>query len=268
VNSPARITSRWKAATIHLLLSAAVLAAVWIFVLVTWYPPGLLRMARADDLLLLLTVVGVVIGPLLTLIVYNVAKKSLRFDLAVIVLLQVAALLYGLNVLWQSRPVFIVGVFDRYELVFAHEIEDEDLARGSVEEFRTRPKWGPKLVGAMLPSTSMDRLQATLRGFAGKDIQLMPENYVSYRSIAPELLSGSLRLDALAETHPQTAEALLSAARGIPGAPDSVRYVPIVSSRGRATMLIDSGTGMPLRPVAVDPWPGTAERPRRPLFGW
>ena len=46
-------------------------------------------------LILLMIGVDVVIGPLLTLIVFDPKKKHLKFDLVVIAALQLAALAYG-----------------------------------------------------------------------------------------------------------------------------------------------------------------------------
>lgn len=63
-------------------------------------PPGLLEMARAGRLLATLAAVDLVMGPLLTLVEFKPGKKSLKFDLTAIALLQAGALLYGLHAVW------------------------------------------------------------------------------------------------------------------------------------------------------------------------
>src|SRR6187402_1763816 len=104
--------SRWKAAAIHLSISASIglLAAALIFGV--WYPPPYSKATGADELVLLLMGVDIVLGPMLTLVVFRSGKKSLRLDLTVIAIMQTCALLYGMSVVVRARPVFIVGVDD------------------------------------------------------------------------------------------------------------------------------------------------------------
>jgi hypothetical protein len=105
--------TRWKASAIHFTISLAVIGLTAAIIVWCWYPPELFGMAKAGILLGLLGGVDLVIGPLLTLLVYKQGKKLLKFDLTVIVLLQVAALAYGLQTVWHSRPVYIASTEDR-----------------------------------------------------------------------------------------------------------------------------------------------------------
>src|SRR5262249_31768987 len=90
----ARFT-RWQAAPIHLLISAAIATAVVSSMLLLWYPRPFFAAAGGATLLVLLIGVDVVLGPLLTLVVYDPRKKTLALDLAIIAALQLAALAYG-----------------------------------------------------------------------------------------------------------------------------------------------------------------------------
>mgnify|MGYP006177027661 CR=1 FL=1 len=146
--------NRWKAASIHLAISFAVLATIAGILLWRWYPPSLLELARADHLLLVLAAVDLTLGPLLTLVVYKAGKPSLRFDLTVIAVLQVAALLYGLSVFWAGRPVYLVGVVDRFELVAAGDLAERDLA-DAAPPFDRLPLGGLQTVGAVLQAPAV-----------------------------------------------------------------------------------------------------------------
>ena len=86
-----RRLTRWHASGAHLLISAAIAAAVLTLMLTVWYPPPLFEAAGGNDLALILIGVDVVIGPLLTLIVFKPGKRGLRFDLAAIAVFQLAA---------------------------------------------------------------------------------------------------------------------------------------------------------------------------------
>lgn len=60
---------------------------------------------------------------LLTLIVFKSGKPSLKFDLSCIVLMQLAALIYGGTIIYQQRPEFVVFGTDRFTTVTAADVE-------------------------------------------------------------------------------------------------------------------------------------------------
>jgi hypothetical protein len=74
--------NRWQAAAFHLALSVLIAAAVLTALLFVWYPQPYFRLAGGAGLMMILIGVDVVLGPAMTLVVFNPAKKSLRIDLA------------------------------------------------------------------------------------------------------------------------------------------------------------------------------------------
>lgn len=248
--------TRCKAAGIHLALSALVLGTVAAFAIWNWYPPGLLGVAKADKLLLTLTGVDVVLGPLLTLIIYRQGKPSLKFDLAVIAALQFAALGFGLNTLWQSRPVYLVAATDRFQLVFANEIAPEDL-RNAPPEYRHLPVLGVRTIAARLPEDPRLRQKALFASLGGgKDIYLIPANYVPF---APESKAFAARatpvVALLDHASPAGRDGLLDGVRRSGKPAQDLVAVPIDSIRGSAAMLLDAHTGEVAGPAAADIWP-------------
>ena len=106
--------NRYQAAGIHLAISTLVAATVLAALLLVWYPQPYFRLAGGPGLMLTLIGVDVVMGPVLTLVVFDPRKKSIRIDLTVIVLLQLAAFAYGLSVIAQARPAYVVFSGDRF----------------------------------------------------------------------------------------------------------------------------------------------------------
>jgi len=172
--------SRWKAAAIHSSISAAIACAAAALMFI-WFSPYF-RAAGAPELILLLVGVDVCVGPLLTLIIFRSGKRGLLFDLACIGVLQTAALVYGLYVMSQSRPVFLVAAVDRFELIAANEISDSDLADGQEPQFRSRSWWGPRVVGVALPTDLEARNDLVFSGAGGRDIQNLPTIVITKRS--------------------------------------------------------------------------------------
>jgi hypothetical protein len=246
--------TRWKASAIHLSLSILILGVIATVLVWRWYPPGLFEMADADKLLVLIGGVDIVLGPLLTLIVYKQGKKSLKFDLSVIALMQVAALTYGLHTVWASRPVYLVAVVDRFQLVFANEIEEKD--QKLAEAYRDMPMLGAETVTAVIPQDSRGREQLIFSAVGGTDVHLMPAYYAPYSMGARKLLDSAMPVDAFASGLSEgEAMELKQAAAGTGRGNDQLVVVPVSSLRGNVTMLLDARDGDPVRPVAVDPWP-------------
>ena len=97
---------RLRAAGIHLGLSALVAAMAALLVFALWYPYPYREISGGRSLFLLVITVDVVLGPLLTFAIFDRAKprRRLRRDLAVVALLQLAGLAYGLWTVNLARP--------------------------------------------------------------------------------------------------------------------------------------------------------------------
>jgi hypothetical protein len=243
--------SRWKAAGIHLGISACVAACAALLIFFVWYPSPYTHAAGADQLVVMLLGIDIILGPLLTLVVYKRGKKSLRFDLTVIALLQVCAFAYGMSIVVRARPAFIVSRIDRFVLVTANDLDDADLAKGSKPEFQSIPWTGPRIVGAVLPTDIDKRNALAFSGVGGKDLERFPQYYVDYDQAAPALLSRAKPLADLIKAKPQAAQII--GERFDAGASDVV-WLPLTAPRASMTMMLDRNTGKPLGALPVDPW--------------
>src|SRR5690554_17085 len=181
--------NRWKASGTHLLLSLLVIGGIAVTAFLLWYPHALYRVSGLDRILLVMLVIDLTAGPLLTLILYKPGKRGLKFDLTVIAIAQMAFLSYGLHTLWEGRPVFLVGTPETFTVVFANEINANDLALASKPEWRTLSWTGPVLVGTQMPDDPQARrliIEEFMAGSAG--IERSPKYYQEYTNIAPALL--------------------------------------------------------------------------------
>jgi hypothetical protein len=196
------ILNRWRASGAHLLVSAVVAAPVLALMLAVWYPPPLFQAAGGNDLALILIGVHVVVGPLLTLIVFKPGKWGLKFDLAAIALFQLAALAYGSHIIYLARPAFIVFVKDRLEVVSAVELRPERLAAARFAQFRTPPLAGPVLVGGEWPENQAGQQMLLDANLAGEDLQHFPRYYVPYADSRREVLAKADPISRVREVEP------------------------------------------------------------------
>ena len=214
-------------------------------------------MSQVLGLVGLIAAVDITLGPLLTLVVYKHDKRTLKFDLTVIVILQLAVLVYGLNVLAQNRPIFMVGSMDRLDLVLAQEINDADLALAP-KQWRKRSWTGPVVVGATPPTAEAERQQLLFDSLAGRDLQHQPVFFVEIEQILPGLLTRARPVnDLLNRLNTTERRRLERAARGHPL--DQLRYLDLASARGTAIVLVtpDDQLG---KPVAIDPYEARLRR--------
>ena len=100
------IRAKIKAASLHFLLSLLIFSLALCWILQILYPSFHFRLNGGIHALQLLVSVDLVLGPLLTLLVYHPlkGKREKTGDFAVIGLVQLAALAYGLNALYQEHP--------------------------------------------------------------------------------------------------------------------------------------------------------------------
>lgn len=184
--------SRLRAAGAHLLISAIVagLAAALVFGL--WYPGEFRHMAGGRGLFFLVVSVDVVLGPLLTLVVFNVAKgwPHLRRDLAVIAFLQLVGLGYGLHTVYEVRPVAIAFEFTRFRVVSAGDVVQEELPKAR-SEFRHLPLTGPWTLSVRPAEPGPERTDALFRALEGVDTSQRPGFWRPYTEARPEALAAA-----------------------------------------------------------------------------
>lgn len=112
---------RLSAFLTHALISLIIVLCLLIFLKLAWFQGALFSLERVWSGFSILLVVDVVLGPLLTFIIYDKSKKSLKTDILVIVFLQVIALIYGTVQIHSQRPVLITYVGDRFQVILHNE---------------------------------------------------------------------------------------------------------------------------------------------------
>jgi hypothetical protein len=111
---------RLIASGIHLGISLLVAVFILLLLFLVWFPSPLMGLGAVQGVQLIL-LVDLAIGPLLTLVVFRRGKPSLVMDLSIIVVLQVAALTYGLITVYSQTPSFLVLTYEGLYVVSRHE---------------------------------------------------------------------------------------------------------------------------------------------------
>ena len=106
--------SRKKAFLLHLAVSACVFLVISYLIAFHWFPDFYFFLDGGIRAIATVFFVDVVLGPGLTLLVFKPGKKGLKFDMTVILLLQISALSWGVSSVYSDRSgttVFYHGKF-------------------------------------------------------------------------------------------------------------------------------------------------------------
>jgi len=245
--------SRWNAAGVHLGISAFIAALVMAVLYLLWYPASYFTAMGGDKLLFLVIGVDVIIGPLVTLIIFKSGKKGLKFDLSVIAFLQALALGYGVSTAAEARPVYSVFVVDRFEVVPANAIDDSELAKVTRPEFKSLSWTGPRVVGVHKPDDPREASRIVLSLLDGKDLQHYPQHFVPYADVAAEVAHRAKPIAELERLNPQSTGLIdgFLAQHGLK--PDQVGFVALRARRGLRAVIVRKN-GDIVGTLDVDPW--------------
>jgi hypothetical protein len=246
--------NRYKASAAHFAISVFIAVLVFAAMSTLWYPGVFFDAAGGRVLFLLIAGVDVTLGPLITLIVYVPGKRGLRFDLTFIAVAQVCALAYGVWVVFESRPAYFVFVKDRFELVRANDIPDENLEKPAAKPYAALPATGPVVVGVRMPTEPAEAFRIAVSGLAGVDVQAYPEYYVPYDSVRAQVREKAAPIERLRTLNPN-AGAEIDGMLARTGRPEAeVGFLPFRAGKRDLTVLVDRRTGDVIHYSALRPW--------------
>ncbi len=149
--------SKLKAFGAHLSISVVLFVGIIAACMTLWYPPPYFWIDGGIQVTRLAAMVDIVLGPLLTLVVFRPGKASLKRDLAVIGVVQIGFLAWGVHVLYEERPIlsaFIGYPAERFYPIPKQYIVD---SKRPIEELVALSGDRPALVAIRMPA---DRAEA------------------------------------------------------------------------------------------------------------
>ncbi len=236
---------------VHLAISCVIALISMAIVYLVWNPEPLYKATGITRIFLLMLAIDITLGPLLTFIVYKKGKKTLKFDLAVIALLQISALIYGLYHVYEGRPVWIAYNVDRFDLVRANEIDTRKLDQAK-PEYRQPSFTTPKYVAAIIPNDNIEQKNQILFDEMGLGIapSQRPELYQPLEKAYPKIKERALPLIDLNQYNDPNQVKLILAKY-----PQADSFVPLKANAVDMTVLIDKKNGgKVVKIVDLRPW--------------
>lgn len=231
--------SRYRAAATHFAISFVVGATLLVLFWFVWYPAPTLLAIGGHEIFLLILGIDVVLGPLLTLIVFKSGKKSLKFDLTTIAVMQVAALSYGVSVLLEGRPAYIAALGDKFQVVQAVEVIDANLEKANT----SLPLFGPKWVGTKAPTDRLDVDAVEMITQFGGGAGHLPQLHIPYESMAQDVVKKSRTIDALKALNPGREKEIDAWLAKHSHSAGSAVYQPLTVRASEYAVLLDAKSG-------------------------
>lgn len=245
--------SRYRAFLIHLAISMVLVACVFSVVFLVWYPKPAFEVVGAFNIIRLLVMVDVIIGPLLTLVVYKHGKPGLKFDMAFIALVQLTALIYGAYRLYDERPQYMVFVIDRVEFVSEKRIDSSELR---FDELKNRPLNKLVRVFARRPDDpeEFQKYMDSLMVEGKPDLEARPEYWEPWSAGAEEIREHVRLIEDLDPVDEKERENISRAVAEYGASHSKLGILPIGSVDDDVALLVDGDTLEVLGALRVDPW--------------
>ena len=237
----------------HLLISGGIAGVGSLIILLLWYPWPLSDMSGGWSLLVLVCGVDIVLGPILTFVIFDTRKPRAEIvrDLLIIAFFQLSGLAYGVHTVYLARPVIVAFEGKLFRVVSAIETEEEELSKAS-DEFKTLSMTGPIFVGTREVKSEDERFEVIAHAMSGSDKSMRPIFWQPYEKSVPKILADSKPVTTLLKNHPDQKTALDQVVTKSGKKIEELRYLPLISKFAVWTILLDAKTAQPISYLPVD----------------
>jgi hypothetical protein len=254
-----------RAAGLHFAISTMIASLVLTLVYLGWYRSVLSTTEAVGTILLIMIAIDIVLGPLMTMVVYKPKKKSLKFDLAVIAFIQLGFLAYGVYTVYLARPAYLVFVKDRFESVAVIDWPASAKAKhaSAPNSAADRALLGPVFVGTKSPDDPQLKQELLFSSAGGgADIGQMPQYYVPFETQKKEAAAKARSIAELKETNKKDAEKMaeisltvekLSKQSGLK--PENIGYLPLKGKQADGVVFVNKDEATVLGMYLFKPWP-------------
>lgn len=180
----ALLPHKLRAFSIHFLISLVIFAALLYLILFHWYPWPWFAIDGGWPGVRIMIAVDLVLGPLLTFIVFNPAKsrREMTLDFSLIALVQIAALIWGVYLVHGQRPLAIVHWNGAFHSVDGKSVAFKSQSPDVLDQFGEHR---PVVIFQQEPDTEDEKMAIAMAIF-GND-QAEYEHPELYRPLTPHL---------------------------------------------------------------------------------
>ena len=234
-----KVKARLKASVIHMLISAMVLLVFFSVVYFIWYPNPLHQLHSTLNVTQIVVAVDLVLGPLLTLVIFNIKKPRAELvrDVSLIVLVQIIALGWGMHITHKVRPAFVV-----FHLDAMYSVTRDDIQRSTSADESLLPYFWQKPEYVYIPPLQGEEVVQHVVNVIKKgesDIMYHTDRYLPFMENIDEMLARSLDISAYVENKPGTKKYLDKFLQDNQGVLEDYVFFPLEYGQFKAIMAFD-----------------------------
>ncbi|WP_322872299.1 TfpX/TfpZ family type IV pilin accessory protein [Acinetobacter indicus] len=214
-----------------------------------WYPTPLSSALGVTHILFILLVIDLVLGPILGFMVYKEGKKSLKFDLGVIISLQVIALIYGIYSIERARPVWLVYYANGYEIVQKNAIDNTHIDK-ALKEYQ-KPSWLRPQFVAIQTAQNIDQHNDDVfeEVLGGISLAQKPERYLDINQVKLQIRQKVRKLSELKKYNDESKITVT-----LNKYPQANAWLPLKANAVDMVVLINKEAAEVIKIVDLRPW--------------
>ncbi len=237
--------SKTKAFSIHLFVSLIIFIVIAGLIYFAWYPGYLFWTDGGIQGIAIIAGVDVILGPLLTLLIFKPGKKGLKNDVVTIASIQLAALLAGVYIVYSQKTI---GVFFTDRAFYTMDHRMYGISPTSKEALERISSKALKEVYVLDPDEEKVKSSLT-EDFTNEGFDIFnPALFRPIQDHLSDIKSKGLKLEEFSDLYPD----LLEWANTMNLDTDSARVYPYYAkySLSNALLIFDTNKGQ-----VIDFWP-------------
>lgn len=238
---------RVKAFLIHLLLSVLVAGVGVLLIYLIWYPAPFAKAVGVTKIFFILLAVDVILGPLLTFLLASPkkSKRALLTDFSLIIIVQLAAYLYGMSYIASGRPVWVAYDNVRFEIADAVMLKNTEPNHSNYHA-----SWfsGPKMVAVRPWKDAAEQMERISAELSGSPPSANPNLYVPIEHVWERMIEKQSSLSELAKINHISVEQIQA------DYPTATGYLPMVAPAVDMAVMIDANKRRVLGIADLNPY--------------
>jgi len=230
-------TRKLEAFLVHVLISVAIFIALYLYIKYELYPGKLFDIDGGKQGLIIVALVDLVLGPLLTLIIYKKGKRGLTRDLWLIGTIQLSCLGAGMYITVGERPLAVILSYDGFHSVGTSSLE----LYGKDKDMYSRwPGDTPKWLYVQLPNDPKERMKLQLSQMTSGPLYMQDDLLFALddKNIDPAIYA--TKLNAIIRIYPNMAENIKQIDEKLNKSGDGFSYIPLIGKYGQRYVILDN----------------------------
>ena len=234
--------TRFKAFAIHIGISVAIILCLLVLLLCYWYKPPFFDLEDGPKAIQIIIFVDLVLGPLLTLVVFKPGKPGLKFDMSLIALFQLSALIYGIWMVQMARPVTVLLTYDALYIASYRTIKESDIPKADIDKIIGLE---PTYFYINMPKDRPGFIATTMKAFKeSRALELLYE-YAEPLSFSNETQTSAIAIDV--EKYAASSDEWLAVLQDFMTIHKrsfaTTSFLPIIARRGKFFLAVDKKSG-------------------------